>query len=103
MKILCLLLTLANISLFIWEYRNGAFTDSKTTSEQSNIVGKEPILLASEMKAAPQPASPETNQNLPLEENNSVEDSAGQSEPDLNVVPATPETDPSETSNSQFP
>jgi hypothetical protein len=50
MKILCLLVILANIFLLMWEYRNGAFTAQKENLEQHAIIGKEQIFLVHELK-----------------------------------------------------
>jgi hypothetical protein len=58
MKILCLLVLLANIFLLMWEYRSGAFTVHKGNPEQQVIKGKEQILLLRELKK-------ETHSSLP--------------------------------------
>jgi hypothetical protein len=47
MKILVLLLALANVVLFMWEYRSGAFVQAVKTSQQAD---REPIVLVSELK-----------------------------------------------------
>ncbi|MDP1774851.1 MAG: hypothetical protein Q8L15_21495 [Methylobacter sp.] len=47
MKILVLLIALANVVLFMWEYRNGAFEQVVKTSQRPN---REPIVLVSELK-----------------------------------------------------
>lgn len=47
MKVLVLLLALANVVLFMWEYRNGAFVQTAETSQQAD---REPIVLVSELK-----------------------------------------------------
>ncbi len=46
MKVLFFLVLLANVALFMWEYRQGAFErDSKAAQQQ----GREPIVLVSEL------------------------------------------------------
>jgi hypothetical protein len=50
MKILCLIVILANICLFMWEYRNGAFNADNRKLEQQLIESKEQILLLQELK-----------------------------------------------------
>lgn len=59
MKILCLLVILANISLFMWEYRTGAFAERKEESPvRQDTMGREPIVLLDEVdsnKATLQP------------------------------------------------
>ncbi|MEQ1740051.1 MAG: hypothetical protein ABL884_09090 [Methyloglobulus sp.] len=50
MKILCLIVILANICLFMWEYRNGAFNADNTKPEQQLIQSTEQILLIEDLK-----------------------------------------------------
>ncbi|WP_411728349.1 hypothetical protein [Methyloglobulus sp.] len=66
MKILCLLVILANIILLMSEYRNGNFTAHKTRPGQHAIYGKEQILLIRELKKEPQPSLPKPNQETSL-------------------------------------
>lgn len=66
MKILCLLVILANIFLLMSEYRNGNFTAHKTRPEQHAIYGKEQILLVHELKKEPHSSLPKTNQETSL-------------------------------------
>lgn len=66
MKILCLIVILANIVLLMWEYRNGAFDARKATPEQAAIVGTEQIILSHEQKKESQPPFP-APQQLPSE------------------------------------
>ncbi len=47
MKILVLLIALANVVLVMWEYRHGAFEQVAKTPQQP---AREPILLVSELK-----------------------------------------------------
>lgn len=47
MKLLVLLIVLANVVLFMWEYRNGAFEPAVKPPQQP---GREPILLVNELK-----------------------------------------------------
>jgi hypothetical protein len=61
MKILYLLIILANIFVFLWEYRNGAFTD-KSTSQAQAAVYNEKIILLSEQIQQLQPALPKQTQ-----------------------------------------
>jgi hypothetical protein len=67
MKILCLLILLANIFLLMWEYRSGTFTTDKKNSEQQIIKGKEQILLLRELKKEPQPLLPDRNQEKQMD------------------------------------
>lgn len=62
MKILCLLVVLANIFLLMLEYRSGAFTADKKNAEQQIIKGKEQILLLRELKKDSHALLPKTNQ-----------------------------------------
>lgn len=48
MKILCLLIILANICVFLWEYRQGAFSAQPKLAEQMTLPGTEPIILIDE-------------------------------------------------------
>jgi hypothetical protein len=64
MKILCLLVLLANIFLLMWEYRSGAFTAHKEKPEQQAIKGKEQILLLRELKKEPHSLLPKINQEM---------------------------------------
>jgi hypothetical protein len=67
MKILCLLVLIANIFLLMWEYRSGAFTAPKKTPEQQLIKGKEQIYLLSELKKKPQPLLPKMSQETEMD------------------------------------
>jgi hypothetical protein len=54
MKLFFFLAVLANITLFMWEYKTGALTPVKTTSTQNTTSNdEEPILLVSELKISP--------------------------------------------------
>lgn len=66
MKILCLLVILANLFLLMWEYKSGAFTIRKNSGEQV-IQGQEPIRLARELPKAkvPNVSQPALNQLTP--------------------------------------
>ncbi|MFZ2452089.1 MAG: hypothetical protein WAW36_16360 [Methylovulum miyakonense] len=50
MKILFFVIVLANVALFLWEYRSGAFIKPETQVME----GLEPILLVGEDKKGPQ-------------------------------------------------
>lgn len=50
MKILCILVVLANIFLLMWEYRSGAFAQHQPNQEQHLNNGKEQIILWDETK-----------------------------------------------------
>ncbi len=67
MKILCLLVLLANIFLLIWEYRGGAFTAHKENPEQGAVKGKEDILLLRELKKETHSALPTINQETHMD------------------------------------
>jgi hypothetical protein len=62
MKILCLLVILANIFLLTWEYKNGTFLSRKENPEQHAIKGKETILLLHELKKETHSVLPNKNQ-----------------------------------------
>jgi len=47
MKVLVLLIALANVVLFMWEYRQGAFDQGSKASQQPD---REQIVLVSELK-----------------------------------------------------
>ena len=66
MKILCLLVILANIFLLMWEYRNGAFSAHKENPGQHLIYGKEQIFLLHELNKEPQSALPKPNKKTQL-------------------------------------
>lgn len=88
MKILCLLVVLANIFLLLWEYRAGAFTIRKDNVELQAINGREPILLAHEMIKKSQPLLPSVNQPAPV--NTTTPDSNLPTEQNTkNTAPAT--------------
>jgi hypothetical protein len=74
MKILCLLVILANIFLLMSEYRNGDFTAHKAKPEQQPIYGKEKIFLLHELKKEPQPSLPKPNQEISLDTPSLVND-----------------------------
>ncbi len=48
MKVLFFLVLLANVALFMWEYRQGAFEQDSKAAQQ----GREPIVLVSELRNA---------------------------------------------------
>jgi hypothetical protein len=62
MKQLCLLLILANVFLFLWEYREGGFNAVKVTSTQVKTPGVETILLANEVEKDTNIQLPKLNQ-----------------------------------------
>lgn len=62
MKILCLIVILANIVLLLLEYRDGAFVSQKAITGQTAMVGTEQILLSHEQKKESQPVLPATQQ-----------------------------------------
>lgn len=53
MKLLFFLIVLANVSLFMWEYKTGALTPVITTPPANATPDLEPILLVSELPPAP--------------------------------------------------
>lgn len=53
MKILLFLVALANVGLFMWEYKQGAFAPSIVSAEQQISPDQERILLVSELKEPP--------------------------------------------------
>lgn len=54
MKILCLIMILANITVFLWEYRSGAFVTTEKQPAPPPTIIKEPIVLVSEIKYNPE-------------------------------------------------
>ncbi len=48
MKILCLLVILANLYVLLWEYRQGAFSAPPKQTAQLTVTGTEPIILLNE-------------------------------------------------------
>jgi hypothetical protein len=78
MKILCLLIVLANIFLLMWEYRAGAFTDRKTSQEQPALAGKEQILLVGEQIKPSQPQTAQSESKTP--ENKPINETSSQPE-----------------------
>ncbi len=56
LKILCLLIFLANLFLFMWEYRSGAFSQPESVQTKIALKGKESIVLWDERKAPQSPA-----------------------------------------------
>ncbi len=54
MKILFFLVLTANVALFMWEYKTGAFVRNNEISEQYAASDQEQILLVSELKTIPQ-------------------------------------------------
>ena len=58
MKILFFLVAIANVALFMWEYKTGGFAPVTGISEQSAYSDQEQILLVSELKNAPQTITP---------------------------------------------
>lgn len=55
MKILLFLVALANVGLFMWEYKQGAFAPAIVSAEQQISPDQERILLVSELKDPPRP------------------------------------------------
>lgn len=74
MKILCLLLILANVSLFLWEYREGGFSTGKPNPKQQPIPGVATINLANEVQKQPNIIVPDNNQagQAPVLPNNTI-------------------------------
>jgi len=69
MKILFFLVVIANVALFMWEYKTGAFVPVTETSEQNADLDQEQILLVSELKNIPQAIAPAPVSEPPLAEN----------------------------------
>jgi hypothetical protein len=65
MKILCLMVILTNFTVFMLEYRSGAFATTDKQPTTSISAGTEPIVLVSEIA---KPALP-SNQNPPPDNN----------------------------------
>lgn len=55
MKTLFFLVVIANVALFMWEYKTGALAPVIETTLQNTELDQEQILLASELKNIPQP------------------------------------------------
>jgi hypothetical protein len=58
-KIFLFLVALANVGLFMWEYKQGAFAPSIVSAEQQISPDQERILLVSELKEPPRPQAAE--------------------------------------------
>ena len=69
MKILFFLVVTANVALFMWEYKTGAFVRNNEISEQYAALDQEQILLVSELKTISQIDTPETVLEQTGEEN----------------------------------
>ncbi|WAK00420.1 hypothetical protein [Methylobacter sp. YRD-M1] len=69
MKVFLFLVALANVGLFMWEYKQGAFEPSVEVAEQYDSPDQERILLASELKNAQQAqaSGPEPDNSAGLE------------------------------------
>jgi hypothetical protein len=92
MKILCLLVVLANIFVFFWEYRSGAFL-TKQATEQPLIEGKEAIVLVQELK---KPPTPTTSTKPPKSASGIIQlqqeiENPGYSRPDQTPEPTEPQ------------
>ena len=68
MKILFFLVVIANVALFMWEYKTGAFVPVTETSEQNADSDQEQILLVSELKNVPQAITPAPVSEQPVTE-----------------------------------
>jgi hypothetical protein len=102
MKILCLLVALANIFLFMWEYRNGAFVEPKTNAGQTAIIEKEQIILLQELKKEPQPLLPKPPPQMHLD---SVKPKANThiTQAHQTDLETTPKTNPMAYDDNQLP
>lgn len=61
MKMLCLLVITANVALFLWEYREGAFDSVKDKHRKQVVASREPILLLHEIDKKSLIPSPDTS------------------------------------------
>jgi hypothetical protein len=68
MKILFFLVAIANVALFMWEYKTGAFVSIAETTEQNADLDQEQILLVSELKNVPQVMAPAPVSEQPIAE-----------------------------------
>jgi hypothetical protein len=102
MKILCLLVLLANIFLLMLEYRNGAFTSHKENSEQHAIKGKEQILLLRELKKKPHSSLSNPNQKTVLDAAK-LDNYINETQRHLNNTNTISRTYPTESSKIQLP
>jgi hypothetical protein len=84
MKTLFFLVVIANVALFMWEYKTGAFVPVSETSEQNAGSDQEQILLVSELKNIPQVLIP-----APVSEQ-SVAETAVTDTADNPILPAEP-------------
>jgi hypothetical protein len=89
MKTLFFLVVIANVALFMWEFKTGAFVPVTETSEQNADGDQEPILLVSELKNVPQAISPGPVSEPPAE-GNTVKDETGKLAQVPETLPATP-------------
>ncbi len=76
MKMLFFLVVIANVALFMWEYKTGAFAPVTGITEQNADSDQEQILLVSELKNVPKVLTPEpVSEPSPVE--NTVIDEVG--------------------------
>jgi hypothetical protein len=69
MKTLFFLVAIANVALFMWEYKTGALAPVTKISEQNTDLDQEQILLVSELKIIPQAITPAPVSEQPMAEN----------------------------------
>jgi hypothetical protein len=73
MKTLFFLVVIANVALFMWEYKTGALAPVIETTSQNTDLNQEQILLLSELKNIPQPILPAPASEPPVEETALIE------------------------------
>jgi|GEM_PF-581709 len=91
MKTLFFLVVIANVALFMWEYKTGAFVPVAATSEQNADSDQEQILLVSELKNVPQSITPATVTEQPVTEN-ALTDEADKSALEPESLPSVAES-----------
>jgi len=88
MKTLFFLMVIANVALFMWEYKTGAFAPVIETTSQNTDLDQEQILLVSELKNIPQPIIPAPVSEPPVAETALIEETGTTSE----VLPSASES-----------
>lgn len=91
MKNLFFLVAIANVALFMWEYKTGAFVSITDTTEQHADLDQEQILLVSELKNVPQVIASVSVSEQPIAET-AATDEANKSAPKPEPLPAVSES-----------
>ncbi|MGZ8136826.1 MAG: hypothetical protein ACXW1W_07625 [Methylococcaceae bacterium] len=93
MKALFFLILTANFGFFMWEYKTGAFLPHTQTTQSADLINREPVLLASELKNVLLPPPPEQKPESSIQQpiDNAV---LATPAPDAIALQPTPEEEP---------